>query len=223
MSNQTIREIQRRFQEDGIAFKANDNIAQHLLEGEMEAIENEVENCIEDLLQALIIDTQSDHNTFDTPKRMAKMFCHEIFKGRFEKVPKLTEFPNVKKLDEMYCTGPITIRSTCAHHFCPIVGKAWIGVIPGETIIGLSKFNRVVDWIASRPQIQEELVVQIADYIEREMKPLGLAVVIEATHFCMTWRGVKEPDTATMTTSVMRGSFKDKPATRAEFLTLIKR
>lgn len=214
--------IRNRLTEKGVPFKANDNIAEHLLDGEMELIQAEVEKRSQALLESLIIDTVHCHNSTGTAKRMAKMYCREIFSGRYQKAPVITDFPNAGHLDEAYTTGPISVRSTCSHHMCPIVGQCWIGIIPGERVIGLSKFNRIVEWVASRPQIQEELVIQIADAIEKLAKPQGLAVVIRATHTCMTCRGVKETQEANMTTSVMRGTFRNKPEARAEFFSLIK-
>ena len=178
---------------------------------------------MEHLLRGLLIDIDNDHNTKGTATRVAKMYMTEVFKGRYIPPPPITNFPNAKQLDELYVSGPITVRSACSHHLVPIMGRCWIGVVPGANVVGLSKFNRIVEWIAARPQIQEELVIQVADFLEAELKPLGLAVVIEATHMCMTWRGVREPQSATMTTSVMRGVFKDKAATRAEFMGIIGR
>lgn len=203
------------------AFHANDNISAVLLPGEMAELQKEVEFRAEYFLRGLLIDVDNDHNTKGTAARIAKMYLTEVFKGRYLPPPQITDFPNAKGLDEMYMTGPITIRSACSHHFVPIVGRCWIGVIPGDRVIGLSKFNRVVDWVASRPQIQEELVMQIADFIETAISPKGLAVVIEATHMCMTWRGVKETMEAKMTTNVMRGAFRDKPEARAEFMAMV--
>jgi GTP cyclohydrolase I len=168
-----------------------------------------------------VIDIDNDHNTQETAKRVAKMYIREVFKGRYQPVPSFKTFPNVKALDELYTTGPITIRSACSHHLVPIVGKCWIGVIPKDRLFGLSKFNRVVEWLASRPQIQEELAVQIADFLENELEPVGLAVVIKATHLCMTWRGVREEMASTMNTSVMRGKMLSVPSARAEFFQLI--
>jgi GTP cyclohydrolase I len=120
--------------------------------------------------------------------------------------------------------GPITVRSACSHHLCPIMGKVWIGVMPNEhsNLIGLSKYARIAEWIMSRPQIQEEAVVQLADALQEKMQPDGLAVVMEADHFCMHWRGVKDTE-AKMINSVMHGSFLKDPNLRREFLSLIKR
>lgn len=220
--NSIVGTITNRLRTNGTSFFANDNIASHIEPHEMEELQNEVQRRAESFLRGLIIDVDNDHNTQGTAKRMAKMYLHEVFKGRYKPAPHLTDFPNAKMLDEMYTTGPITIRSACSHHLAPIIGRCWIGIVPGHRVIGLSKFNRIVDWFASRAQIQEELAVQIADYLEDTMKPSGLAVVIEATHLCMTWRGVREPQQAAMTTSVMRGVLREKPEARAEFMAFIK-
>jgi GTP cyclohydrolase I len=213
--------LTNRITEAGAPFLANDNIAAFLQGGELDLLQEEVARRAEHFLRGLVIDVDNDHNTVGTAKRIAKMYLREVFKGRYLPPPAITDFPNAKGLDEMYMTGPITVRSACSHHFVPIVGRCWIGIIPGERVIGLSKFNRIVEWVASRPQIQEELVMQIADFIEEQIQPKGLAVVVEATHLCMTWRGVREPMEAKMTTNVMRGAFRDKPEARAEFMTLV--
>ena len=215
--------ITNRIKAAGGQFFANDNISQYLAAGDLAALEEEVAARLEHLLRGLVIDTENDHNTNGTAKRVAKMYLHEVFRGRYSPPPATTDFPNVKKLDEMYVTGPITVRSGCSHHLVPIMGLCWVGVIPGDRVIGLSKFNRIVDWLASRPQIQEELAVQIADYLEEQIKPVGIAVVIEATHLCMTWRGVREPMAAKMVNSVMRGAFRTKPEAKAEFMALVNR
>lgn len=184
-------------------------------------VKKDVEKAFDQVLAALRIDTENDHNTRDTAKRVARMYVDEIYRGRFHPMPKVTEFPNVKKLDEIYTSGPITIRSSCSHHMVPIVGKAYIGVIPNDKLIGLSKFNRLTDWVMARPQIQEEAAVQLTDLIESLIKPRGLAVVIRAKHMCLTLRGVKEHD-CEMTTSIMRGIFRESARARNEFLQLIK-
>ena len=199
---------------------ANDTIFAYLDPGDVDKIEFEVADAFEDVLQALVINTDDDHNTKATAQRVAKMFVHEIFRGRYYPPPDVTAFPNAKQYDQIYITGPISINSTCAHHFQPITGEAYVGIFPGEKVIGLSKFNRMVDWIASRPQIQEEMTEQIADMIEKETEAQGVAVVIKAEHFCMTARGVKEHESEMMT-SVVRGMFRDEPATKAEFFSLL--
>lgn len=202
-------------------FFANDNIADFITPKEMAKLQKEVEKQVEELLRSLVIDTENDHNTQGTAKRVAKMFLHEVYKGRYHQPPVITDFPNAKNLDELYTVGPVAIRSACSHHLVPITGHAWIGVIPSDRVIGLSKFNRLTDWIMARPQIQEEATVQLADAIEELIKPKALAVVVKATHLCMTWRGVRETETS-MTTSIMRGAFRDNDAARQEFFSIIK-
>ena len=198
--------------------KANDTIYDCFFD--LQDIENNVTKAFQGVLDALLIDTKNDHNTKDTARRVAKMFVHEIFRGRYYPPPKITAFPNVKQYDQIYMSGPMSINSTCAHHFQPITGKAYVGIFPGEKVIGLSKFNRMVDWVASRPQIQEEMTEQIADMIEKETEAKGVAVIVKAEHFCMTARGVKEHE-SDMLTSVVRGIFRDEPAIKAEFFSLL--
>jgi GTP cyclohydrolase I len=199
---------------------ANDTIYTYLDPGDVNQIEDEVTEAFEGVLKALVINTTDDHNSQDTARRVAKMFVHEIFRGRYYPPPEVTAFPNAKEYDQIYMSGPMSINSTCAHHFQPITGQAYVGVFPGKKVIGLSKFNRMVDWIASRPQIQEEMTEQIADMIEEETEAKGVAVVIKAEHFCMTARGVKEHESEMMT-SVVRGCFRYEPPIKAEFFSLL--
>ena len=216
--------IRARLIKSGRRFHANDNIAEHIHDGELIALKGEVEQHLQQVLRALVIDTDSDHNTRDTAKRVARMFVDEVFRGRFVPRPPVTEFPNVARLNELMIVGPIKVRSACSHHLCPIIGKLWVGVLPNEksNLIGLSKYARICEWVMTRPQIQEEAVVMLADEIESRMKPDGLALVMEADHFCMHWRGVKDDDAA-MTNSVMRGSFLRDGNLRREFLSLLSR
>jgi GTP cyclohydrolase I len=199
---------------------ANDTIYTYLDPGDVKLIECEVADAFEDVLKALVINTTDDHNTKDTARRVAKMFVHEIFRGRYYPPPEVTAFPNAKQYDQIYMSGPMSINSTCAHHFQAIKGKAYVGIFPGDKVVGLSKFNRIVDWIASRPQIQEEMSEQIADMIEEETGAKGVAVVIKAEHFCMTARGVKEHESE-MLTSVLRGMFLRNTSMKNEFFSLL--
>ncbi len=207
----------------GCRHHANDNIADFIEPGELAQLQAEVQAQMQGVLRALVIDTDSDHNTQDTAKRVAKMFMQEIFKGRYQAMPAVTEFPNVTRLNELMIVGPITVRSACSHHLCPIMGKVWIGLLPNEhsNLIGLSKYARICDWIMSRPQIQEEAVTMLANELQERVQPDGLAIVMEADHFCMHWRGVKD-NQSKMTNSVMRGAFLKDPNLRREFLSLIK-
>jgi GTP cyclohydrolase I len=203
-------------------FHANDNIAAFIEPGELDALTKEVEGKVLALLHSLVIDVDHDHNTRETARRVAKMYVSEVFRGRYVGAPTVTEFPNDAHLNELMIMGPITVRSACSHHLCPIMGKLWIGVMPNEDsdLIGLSKYSRIADWILSRPQIQEEAIIQLADLLVARVKPNGLAVVIEADHFCMHWRGVKD-NASKMVNSVMRGVFLNDGALRREFLSLI--
>ncbi|MBC7456364.1 MAG: GTP cyclohydrolase I [Massilia sp.] len=218
------RRIRERLLASKTRFFANDNIASFIEPGELEALIDEVSVKLHEVLEGLVIDTAADHNTQDTGRRVAKMFINEVFAGRYVPMPAVTEFPNAAHLNELMIVGPITVRSACSHHLCPIIGRIWIGVMPNEhsNLIGLSKYARIAQWIMSRPQIQEEAVVQLADLLQEKMQPDGLAVVMEADHFCMQWRGVKDLD-AKMINSVMRGSFLKDRALRREFLALIQR
>ena len=213
--------VKKRIELEKANYFANDNIADFIHEGELEILKEEVTEKIQSLLESLIIDTKYDHNTIETAQRVAKMYLNEVFKGRYHKKPKVTDFPNAKNLDQIYTVGAISVRSACSHHLVPIIGKCWIGVIPSDRVIGLSKFNRIVDWVMSRPQIQEEAAIQLADTIEKLIKPKGLAVIIKAKHQCMTWRGVKDNDTE-MVTSVMRGIFRETAEARSELMDLFK-
>jgi len=203
-------------------YHANDNISAHIRDGELQELKAEVQAKMHEVLQALVIDTDSDHNTQDTAKRVAKMFVEEVFRGRYVPMPAVTEFPNFSRLNELMIVGPITVRSACSHHLCPILGRVWIGILPNEhsNLIGLSKYARVCDWVMSRPQIQEEAVIMLADALQDRVKPDGLAIVMEADHFCMHWRGVKDNETA-MINSVMRGAFLKDSTLRREFLSLL--
>jgi len=216
--------IRNRLKESRKRFHANDNISDFIEPGELGLLLDEVEAKMKGVLESLVIDTEADHNTNDTARRVAKMYLHEVFGGRYAVQTKITEFPNVEHLNELMIVGPITVRSACSHHFCPVMGKIWIGVMPNEhtNVIGLSKYARLADWIMSRPQIQEEAVVQLADLIQEKTQPDGLAVVMNATHYCMSWRGVKDPDSR-MINSVMRGAFLKDANLRREFLSLIRR
>jgi len=203
-------------------FHANDNISAFIAPGEMEALQEEVEARMKAVLESLVIDTTSDHNTQQTARRVAKMYLNEVFRGRYEPEPAVTQFPNAERLNELMIVGPLQVRSACSHHFCPIMGHLWIGVMPNEhsSLLGLSKYARLAEWIMGRPQIQEEAVAQLAELLMERVSPDGLAVVMQAEHFCMHWRGVRDADSK-LINSVMRGSFLKDASLRREFLSLI--
>jgi GTP cyclohydrolase I len=214
--------IRRRIQAKKARFHANDNIAQFIEPGEIDGLIDEVADKLQGVLESLVIDTESDHNTRGTAYRVAKMYVNEVFTGRYTPQPSLTRFPNVSRLNELMIIGPIAVKSACSHHLCPIMGRVWIGVLPDKqtALIGLSKYARITEWVMCRPQIQEEAVVELANILEEKMKPTGLALVMEADHFCMQWRGVKDLNSK-MVNSVMRGSFLKDANLRREFLALM--
>ena len=216
--------IRQRLVAAGHRHHANDNIAAYVEDGEVDELLAEVEARMREVLQALVIDTVGDHNTQDTARRVAKMYLTEVFRGRYVPIPLVTEFPNDARLNELMIVGPVKVRSACSHHLCPIMGRVWIGILPNEhsNLIGLSKYARICDWIMTRPQIQEEAVTMLANELQRRVKPDGLAIVMEADHFCMHWRGVKD-DESMMTNSVMRGAFLKNANLRREFLSLLRK
>lgn len=216
--------IRERLKANRMRFHSNDNIADAIEPGELDTLLDEVAGKMRGVLDSLVIDTENDHNTGDTARRVAKMYIQEVFKGRYLPAPAVTEFPNAEHLNELMIVGPIKVRSACSHHFCPVIGEVYIGVMPNEhtNVIGLSKYARLAEWIMGRPQIQEEAVVQLADLIQEKTQPDGLAIVMEASHFCMGWRGVKDMDSK-MINSVMRGVFLKYMNLRREFLSLIPR
>jgi GTP cyclohydrolase I len=212
--------IRNRATAAGVKFFANDNISPFIEEGELELLQEELSGKFAGVLESMIIDVDNDHNSKDTANRLAKMYLTEAYKGRYSPMPRMVEFPNYMNLDEMFVVGPITVRSACSHHHVPIIGDTWIGVVPGKNVKGLSKFNRLVDWVMRRPQIQEEAIVRLADLLESQMEPKGLGVLMKATHFCVKWRGVE--DRSLMTNAVLRGCIKEQQATRAEFYNMCR-
>ena len=207
--------IKQRLIDANKQFHSNDNISDFIEKGELDLLVEEVSDKFQDVLTSLVIDTENDHNTKETAHRVAKMFVCETFSGRYKPRPKITSFPNMG-YKSLYTTGPITIRSVCAHHFQNIVGKCWVGVIPEDKVIGLSKFNRLIHHICERPQIQEEMTTQIAEALQEFAETKNIAVVVKAEHFCMTQRGVREHE-SDMTTAIMLGAFERDPALKKEF------
>lgn len=215
--------IRERIAVSGKRFFANDNISEFILEGELDSLVEEVAHKMKEVLRSLVIDIDNDHNTANTAERVARMYVREVFRGRYSPRPTVTDFPNAEALNELMIVGPITVRSACSHHLCPIMGRIWIGILPNSnsSLFGLSKYARITDWIMARPQIQEEAIVRLADTLEQAIAPDGIAVVMHADHFCMHWRGVKDDQTH-MTNSIMRGVFLSDASLRREFLSLIR-
>jgi GTP cyclohydrolase I len=201
------------------ASAANEALDEPLSPGEREAMICAASDKLEELLEILRIDHRNDPNTRGTPRRVAKMFVEELMRGRAVAPPSLTDFENRLVYQGMIVTGPIDVRSTCAHHLMPIRGEAYIGVLPSPDgkVLGLSKYDRVVDHFSSRLQTQEELVQQIGDFLWQNTKPRGLAVRISAAHMCRTQRGVRAGN-GRMVTSAYFGDFRETPALKDEFL-----
>lgn len=198
----------------------NEALPQPLDEAERSAMIAAAARKVEELFDILKIDHENDHNTRDTPMRVAKMYVEEILEGRYTAPPRITEFDNVQAYDQLIVTGPIELRSMCAHHLMPIYGAAYIGILPASDgkIIGLSKYDRIVEYFASRLQIQEELVKQIGQHIVDMTKPRGLAVRISAVHMCKTQRGVRASHRSRMVNTYYWGEMARDVEFKREFL-----
>ena len=199
---------------------ANEGVVGALDAGERETMIGAAAQKLEELFEILQVDYRNDHNTRDTPGRVAKMFVEEILQGRYSDPPEITEFDNASGFDELIVTGPIDVRSTCAHHLMPFYGHAFIGIVPAKDgrIIGLSKYDRIVDYFSARLQIQEELVKQIGAYLVDATAPVGLAVRISAVHMCKTHRGVRASHRGRMVTTSYWGALAEQAPLKAEFL-----
>ena len=175
------------------------------------------ERAATDLLTALGADL-GDESLRDTPARIARLYGELLTPAPFD----ATTFPNDGAYDELVVARAIPFHSLCEHHLLPFVGVAHVGYIPGERILGLSKLARVVDYFARSLQVQERLTTQVAGWLERELRPKGVGVVLEAEHLCMSLRGVQKQG-ATTVTSALHGLVRDDPRTRQEFLALTGR
>jgi GTP cyclohydrolase I len=182
-----------------------------------------VTNAAANILGALVgPNWRNDENFQGTANRVSRMYVDEVCFGLFEPKPSFATFGRPNGMDQMITVGPCVVHSLCPHHLAPIVGKAWVGVVPGSLVPGLSKYARLVRWCAARPIMQESLTEMIAHELQTFLPDSrGIAVVIKAEHMCMSWRGVREPGALT-TTSAMRGLFLSNAGTRAEFMQFIK-
>ena len=174
------------------------------------------EKAAADLLAALGLPVDSDE-MIETPRRMAYAFAEMLDVPSFD----MTTFANTEGYDELVLVEDIPVHSLCEHHMLPFVGKAYVGYLPGERILGLSKFARVVDFYGRRAQTQERLTKQVAEHLQNELSPRGVGVVIEAEHLCMSLRGVRAGGSRT-TTSALLGLLREDARTRAEFLSLTR-
>ena len=179
-----------------------------------------IEGHFKSIMETLGLDL-SDDSLIETPKRVAKMFCNETMWGLdYEAFPKCTTVDNKMKYDEMVVERNITVQSLCEHHILPIVGRATIAYVPKNKVLGLSKMPRIVEYFSRRPQIQERLTEQIFHALQFILETDDIAVVIDATHLCVSSRGVEDNSASTIT-SKLGGGFKTDPAARAEFMRLV--
>ena len=214
--------IQQRLEENKVRYWANDNIADYIEEGEKQQLIDEAVPAFENMLQHLLIDTKTDPNSMDTARRMAKMYINEIMSGRYDKMPNPSAFTNY--IEGGY-EGMLVVRSEltslCSHHHQTVKGVAYIGIIAGPKLLGLSKYTRIAQWCAMRGTLQEDLNVMIANAIQRETGSEDVGVYVQATHGCCENRGIKAHSSLTQTT-VLRGAFKEDPATKKEFMDNVK-
>jgi len=182
----------------------------------IETIEKDIKN----VMQTLGLDL-TDDSLQGTPRRVAKMFVQEIFGGlNPDKRPKMSTFKNQYKYGEMLVEKNIGVYSTCEHHLLPVIGRAHIGYISSGRVIGLSKLNRIVNYYAKRPQVQERMTMQIVQDLQKVLKTEDVACVIDAKHMCVITRGIEDTDSSTIT-SEFGGKFKD-PAVKREFLDYVR-
>ena len=217
------RNIMEKMSLDGKRFWAGDNISEYMSETTKEALIVEATMAFEDVLDALLIDRENDPNSMGTARRLAKMYFNEIMSGRYNPAPAATAFPNV---DENRYEGMLVVRSElksmCSHHHQPVTGVAYIGIIPGNKVIGLSKYTRIAQWCARRGTLQEELCNDICREIQKATESEHVAVYIQATHGCCENRGIGAHSSLTQT-AVLKGHFlNDNMTTKKEFFDHIK-
>ena len=215
-------DIKQRLEEADQRYWAGDNISDYIQPGEKDMLIEELTTKFEDVLKGLVIDIKNDPNSMDTGRRLAKMYVNELMSGRYDPMPKATAFPNDSTTAYK---GLLTIRSEivsmCSHHHQPVKGIAYIGIIAGDSLIGLSKYTRIAQWCAKRGTLQEELAMDISREIMKATNSENVGVYVQATHGCVEHRGVEAHSSLTQTT-VLEGAFKDDPATKKEFMDNIK-
>jgi GTP cyclohydrolase I len=214
--------IRNRIKADGGRYWAGDNISKYIYFDEYDRLIEETTEAFEQVLDALIIDRETDPNSKGTAKRLAKMYFNEVMSGRYEPAPEATSFPNDG--NDAY-TGMLVVRSElksmCSHHHQPVTGVAYIGIIAAKKLIGLSKYTRIAQWCARRGTLQEELCNDIAREIEKATGSENVAVYIQAQHGCCENRGIMAKSSLTQTT-VLKGAFDNDPGTKKEFMDNIK-
>jgi GTP cyclohydrolase I len=212
--------IKKRLEMDGKRYYAADNISKYLSAVEKAELIEELTKKFEGVLDTLIIDRETDPNSIDTPRRLAKMYILEIMGGRYDDDPRITAFPNDGKYDQLI-TVRMDLTSMCSHHFQPVNGVCYVACMPGEEVIGLSKYTRVAQHLASRGHLQEELCEMIAYRIEKLTKSKAVGVYIKARHGCCENRGIRASNSSTQTT-VLKGELKTNPSLKEEFMDNIK-
>lgn len=214
--------IKQRLEDKGMRYWAGDNISEVLEEGDKQRLIDELTTKFEDVLDSLVIDRNTDPNSMDTGRRLAKMYIKELMSGRYDPIPSATAFPN--QGDNGY-KGMLVVRSelksVCSHHHQPVTGIAYIGIIAAEKLIGLSKYTRIAQWCARRGTLQEELANDIAREIMNATGSKNVGVYIQATHGCCENRGIMAHSSLTQTT-VLEGSFHNDPGCKQEFFDNIK-
>jgi len=215
------RNIMEKMSLDGKRFWAGDNISEYMSETTKEALMVEATMAFESVLDALLIDRENDPNSMGTARRLAKMYFNEIMAGRYSAKPNATAFPN--DTEDRY-QGMLVVRSElksmCSHHHQPVTGVAYIGIIPGQKVIGLSKYSRIAHWCATRGTLQEELCNDISKEIMKATETKDVAVYIQATHGCCENRGIRAHSSLTQTT-VLNGEFHNADV-KKEFFDNVK-
>jgi len=214
--------IRAKMKRDGKRYWAGDNISDYIAPSDKEHLINEATQAFEQVLDTLLIDRETDPNSMGTARRLAKMYIEELMAGRYEESPSATSFPNdsTEAYDGMLVVRS-ELKSMCSHHHQPVTGVAYIGIIAGSKLIGLSKYTRIAQWCARRGTLQEELCMDIAREIERATGSKDVAVYIQATHGCCENRGIMAHSSLTQTT-VLKGAFKDDASAKKEFFDNIK-
>lgn len=214
--------IREQMHADGKRYWAGDNISSYVTDEDKDQLIDEATEAFEQVLDTLLIDRATDPNSQGTARRLAKMYYNELMAGRYDPTPNATAFPNDT---EGAYDGMLVVRSelksVCSHHHQPVTGVAYIGIIAGPKLIGLSKYTRIAQWCARRGTLQEELCMDIAREIEFATGSKDVAVYIQATHGCCENRGIMAHSSLTQTT-VLRGAFKDDQSTKKEFFDNIK-
>ena len=214
--------IRFQMKRDNKRFWANDNISDYLHQGDKEILIAEATVAFEQVLQTLLIDTETDPSSLGTAKRLAKMYINEVMGGRYDPAPDATAFPNDSKdRYEGMLVVRSELRSMCSHHHQPVSGVAYIGIIAADKLIGLSKYSRIAQWCARRGTLQEELCNDIAREIGRATGADNIGVYMQMTHGCVENRGVMAHSSLTQTT-VLKGSFNTDGNTKKEFFDNIK-